>query len=54
MEVVGQLAAGVAHNFNNLLQVTMGYADMLLDEHEDALVKSAATEIGAPPSAAPC
>ena len=45
MEVVGQLAAGVAHNFNNLLQVTMGYADMLLDEHEDALVKSAATEI---------
>ena len=45
MEAVGQLAAGVAHNFNNLLQVTMGYTDMLLDEREDALVRSAATEI---------
>ena len=45
MEAVGQLAAGVAHNFNNLLQVTMGYADMLLDDREDALVRSAATEI---------
>ena len=45
MEVVGQLAAGVAHNFNNLLQVTMGYTDLLLDERDDALVRSAATEI---------
>ena len=45
MEAVGQLAAGVAHNFNNLLQVTMGYADMLLDESEDAMVRSAAAEI---------
>ena len=45
MEAVGQLAAGVAHNFNNLLQVTMGYTDMLLDEREDPLVRSAATEI---------
>jgi two-component system cell cycle sensor histidine kinase/response regulator CckA len=45
MEAVGQLAAGVAHNFNNLLQVTMGYTDMLLDAREDALVQSAATEI---------
>jgi signal transduction histidine kinase len=45
MEAVGQLAAGVAHNFNNLLQVTMGYTDILLDDCEDALVRSAATEI---------
>jgi len=44
MEAVGQLAAGVAHNFNNLLQVTMGYTDMLLDER-DVMVRSAATEI---------
>ena len=44
MEAVGQLAAGVAHNFNNLLQVTMGYTDILLDE-QDPLVRSAATEI---------
>ena len=45
MEAIGQLAAGVAHNFNNLLQVTMGYADMLLDARDDVLVRSAATEI---------
>jgi signal transduction histidine kinase len=31
MKAVGQLAAGVAHNFNNLLQVTMGYVDVLAD-----------------------
>jgi len=45
MEAVGQLAAGVAHNFNNLLQVTMGYTDLLLDHRDDVLVRSAATEI---------
>ena len=45
MEAVGQLAAGVAHNFNNLLQVTLGYADMLFDDREDPEVRSAATEI---------
>lgn len=33
MEAVGQLVAGVAHNFNNLLTVTMGYTDNLLDRH---------------------
>ena len=33
MEAIGQLVAGVAHNFNNLLIVTMGYADNLLDRH---------------------
>jgi len=35
MEAVGQLAAGVAHNFNNLLQVTMGYTDILMDSRRD-------------------
>jgi signal transduction histidine kinase/ActR/RegA family two-component response regulator len=45
MEAIGQLAAGVAHNFNNLLQVTMGYTDMLLDERDNAQVTSAAMEI---------
>jgi two-component system, cell cycle sensor histidine kinase and response regulator CckA len=33
MDAVGQLVAGVAHNFNNLLTVTMGYTDLLLDRH---------------------
>jgi two-component system cell cycle sensor histidine kinase/response regulator CckA len=33
MEAIGQLVAGVAHNFNNLLTVTMGYADLLMDRH---------------------
>jgi two-component system cell cycle sensor histidine kinase/response regulator CckA len=36
MEAVGQLAAGVAHNFNNLLQVTMGYIDLLVDGRGEA------------------
>jgi PAS domain S-box-containing protein len=35
MEAVGQLVAGVAHNFNNLLTVTMGYTDILLERPRD-------------------
>ena len=35
MEAIGQLVAGVAHNFNNLLTVTMGYTDLLLERHGD-------------------
>ena len=30
MEVIGQHAASVAHDFNNILSVIMGYSDMLL------------------------
>jgi signal transduction histidine kinase len=33
IEAVGHLVAGVAHNFNNLLTVTMGYTDLLMDRH---------------------
>jgi len=32
MEVVGQLAAGVAHDFNNILGVIIGYSDLLIPE----------------------
>jgi two-component system, cell cycle sensor histidine kinase and response regulator CckA len=32
MEVVGQLAAGVAHDFNNVLGVIMGYGELLAQE----------------------
>jgi two-component system, cell cycle sensor histidine kinase and response regulator CckA len=31
MELFGQLAASVAHDFNNILAIIMGYSDMLID-----------------------
>jgi nitrogen-specific signal transduction histidine kinase len=46
MEAVGQLVAGVAHNFNNLMTITMGYTDILADRQRDeALDQSAIREI---------
>ncbi|HEX5221696.1 MAG TPA: response regulator, partial [Verrucomicrobiae bacterium] len=36
MEVIGHLAGGVAHDFNNVLAVILGYSELLLMEMETA------------------
>ena len=45
MEAIGQLVAGVAHNFNNLMTVTMGYTDVLLERARDEEQREAVLEI---------
>jgi len=34
MEAVGTLAGGVAHDFNNVLQVVLGYSELILEDEE--------------------
>ena len=34
MEAVGTLAGGVAHDFNNVLQVALGYSDLILGDED--------------------
>ena len=45
MEVIGKLAGGVAHDFNNLIAVIMGYSDLMMEklEPDSPLQKDAQT-----------
>ncbi len=45
LETVGQLAAGVAHNFNNLLTVIAGFTELLMARHPDGLDRSDLEEV---------
>jgi signal transduction histidine kinase len=41
LAAVGQLSAGVAHDFNNILCIILGYSSMLLDKSEELGQKNA-------------
>ena len=45
MEAVGLLAGGISHDFNNLLSVILGNAEMLLDDKQSGAQKHYAEEI---------
>jgi nitrogen-specific signal transduction histidine kinase len=46
MEAVGQLAGGVAHDFNNMLTIMLGYAEMLEGQLADREAAELLREIG--------
>jgi two-component system cell cycle sensor histidine kinase/response regulator CckA len=45
METVGQLAGGLAHDFNNMLAAIMGFAGLIVDGSEDEGVRGDAEQI---------
>jgi signal transduction histidine kinase len=45
MEVISQLSSGVAHDFNNILAVIIGYSELITDISQDGSVRKFAEEI---------